>query len=79
MYNKFFFRNNMTERNVITMPNLTSKELDAIKEQADNEIVLIKKYRSFAEQSADSVLTSKWTQMADKHQQHYFTLMTHLN
>ncbi len=61
------------------MPNLTSKELTAIEEQCSNEILLIGKYRAYAAQSTDQTLKAKWTRMAEKHQQHYATLMKHLH
>ena len=69
---------NLNDERSFLMANLTSKELTAIEEQCSNEIILVKKYRSYAEQSTDQTLKTKWTQMADKHQQHYFTLMNHL-
>ncbi len=61
------------------MPNLTSKELTAIEEQCNNEMILIKKYRAYAAESTDQTLKTKWIRMADQHQQHYATLLKHLH
>lgn len=58
--------------------NLTVKELMALEDQLNNEQVLVKKYRSFAQRCQDAQLKAKCNQVADKHQQHFNTLMGYL-
>ena len=58
--------------------NLTMKELDAINEQLSREQVLVKKYRAFSSQCSDAQLKVTCNQIADKHQQHFNTLMGYL-
>ncbi len=60
------------------MSNITTKELTAIEDQLGTESNLVKKYRTFAQQCTDAQLKTKCTQIADKHQQHFNTLMTYL-
>lgn len=60
------------------MANLTDKELSAIDDQLNYEQVLVKKYRAFSQQCTDQVLKQKCNQIADRHQQHFNTLMTYL-
>lgn len=55
--------------------NLSAKELDAIEEQLRREQVLVKKYRAFSGQCSDAQLKVTCNRIADKHQQHYNTLM----
>jgi len=57
---------------------LTSKELMALEDQLGYEQVLIKKYRSFAGACKDAQLKARCNQIADKHQQHFNTLMGYL-
>ena len=61
------------------MANLTSKELTAIGDQLGIEENLIKKYKMYAQSSSDAQIKQKCTEIADKHQNHYNTLMGHLN
>lgn len=61
------------------MANLTSKELSAISDQLGIEQNLIKKYNMYAQTSADQCIKTKCEQIAQKHQNHYNTLMGHLN
>ncbi|MBQ2695723.1 MAG: spore coat protein [Clostridia bacterium] len=58
--------------------NLTTKELMALEDQLENEQVLVKKYREFANKCQDGQLKAKCNQIADKHQQHFNTLMGYL-
>lgn len=58
--------------------NLTIKELMALEDQLSREQVLVKKYRSFANDCQDAQLKAKCNQAADKHQQHFHTLMGYL-
>ncbi len=60
------------------MPNLTSKELSALEDQLAGEEILVKKYRSFAEQCTDNALKTKCTSIADTHQKHFNTLLGYL-
>lgn len=59
--------------------NLTSKELSALEDQLNYESVLIKKYRTFAQQCSDQALKNKCNQIADRHQSHYNTLLGYLS
>ena len=61
------------------MPNITSKELIALDDQLTMEQVLVKKYRTFANQCSDPQLREKCTQIADRHQAHFNTLIAHLS
>ncbi len=60
------------------MANLTTKELTALEEQLGSEQVLIKKYRTMANQCTDAGIKSHLETIAGRHQQHYDTLVNHL-
>jgi len=60
------------------MANLTSKELTILEDQISSEQNVISKFRMYAQTSVDSEIKNKWECMADKHQQHYDTLISHL-
>ena len=60
------------------MPNLTSKELAALEDQLAEEEILVKKYRTFADDCTDSALKSKCSAIADTHQKHFNTLLGYL-
>lgn len=60
------------------MANLTSKELSALEDQINYEQVLVKKYKAMACLCNDTKIRSNFDCYADKHQQHYDTLMTFL-
>ena len=60
------------------MPNLTSKELTALEDLLNNEMLAIKKSQAFAAQFTDPVLKSKCEQIANTHQQHYQKLLKFL-
>lgn len=61
------------------MATLTAKELTAIEDQLGIEQNLIKKYQMYASQSQDPQIKQKCTEMANKHQNHFNTLIGHLN
>lgn len=60
------------------MATLTTKELAALEDQLTTEQNVISKFRMYAQMSVDSDIKNKWECMADKHQNHYDTLITHL-
>ena len=60
------------------MSTITSKELTALEDQLNYEQMLVKKYRAFSSQCSDGVLKAKCSQIADKHQQHFNTLINYL-
>ena len=60
------------------MPNLTSKELNALSDQLDFEKVLHCKYLSAVQESQDQELKSKFQCCADQHKENFTTLMNHL-
>lgn len=61
------------------MATLTAKELTAIEDQMGIEQNLIKKFQMYAAQCQDPQIRQKCTEMANKHQNHFNTLMGHLN
>jgi hypothetical protein len=60
------------------MPNLTSKELMQLEDQLNGEVLLVTKFKNYANQCTDPELKSVLQQIAQKHQNHYATLMRHL-
>lgn len=60
------------------MTNLTTKELTALEETLGAEQVLIKKYRTMANQCNDTAIKSRLENIANRHQQHYNTLVNYL-
>jgi len=60
------------------MANLTSKELTILEDQITAEQNVVSKFRMYAQTSVDSEIKNKWECMADKHQYHYDTLVSHL-
>jgi hypothetical protein len=58
--------------------NLTTKELSLLEDQLSAEQVLVKKYRTVAGHCTDAQLQNACGQIADKHQQHFNTLMGYL-
>lgn len=60
------------------MANLTSKELTALEDQLGYEQVLIKKYRTMANQCNDTALKTRLECISGKHQQHYDKLAGYL-
>lgn len=61
------------------MATLTTKELSAIEDQLSMEQTLIKKFNAYATMCTDPQIKTKCQQIAAQHQQHYNTLMNHLN
>lgn len=61
------------------MANLTTKELAAIEDQLEMEQNTIKKFQMYASQTTDPQLKTRCEQIASKHQNHFNTLMGHLN
>lgn len=57
---------------------LTSKELSWIEDQLTLEQLLIKKYRTAAETTTDTAIAGKMRSIAERHEQHYKTLLNHL-
>ena len=60
------------------MASLTAKELSALEDTIQSEQVLIKKYKAMACLCNDTKIQSDFNCIADKHQQHYDTLMSFL-
>jgi len=58
--------------------NLTAKELSALEDQLNHEQTLVKKYRAMACLCNDTKIEADFTNIAEKHQQHYNTLLTFL-
>ena len=61
------------------MATLTAKELSALEDQLNQEVTLIKKYRAYSNLCTDPSLKTVCDQVADMHQKHFDTLMTHLS
>ncbi len=61
------------------MANLTSKELSAIEDQLNCEQMLIKKYKAYAQSASDPQIKNTCEEIANKHKQHFNTLMGYLN
>lgn len=61
------------------MANLTAKELSLLEDQLGHEQTLVKKYRQYAAMCSDPQLQSKCGQLAQKHTDHYNTLLNQLN
>jgi len=61
------------------MANLSAKELTALEDQLGMEQLMVKKYRTYAGTASDAALKSHCEQIANQHQQHYQTLLNHLN
>ena len=60
------------------MPNLSSKELNALSDQLDFERVLHCKYLAAVQECQDQELKQKFQCCADQHMQNYTTLLNHL-
>jgi len=61
------------------MPNLTAEELKALEDELNCEQLLVKKYHSYASLAQDTVIRDSCLQIANRHKQHFDTLMSHLN
>ncbi|MBP3336811.1 MAG: spore coat protein [Clostridia bacterium] len=55
--------------------SLTEKELENVGLSLAKEQVLVRKYRTFSSLCSDAELKKKLGEIADKHQQHFNTLM----
>ncbi len=60
------------------MANLSAKELTALEDQLGSEQTLIKQYRAMACLCNDMNIQQEFNNIAERHQQHYNTLMTFL-
>jgi rubrerythrin len=60
------------------MANLTSKELSAIEDQLNQEQILIKKFKAYAQSATDPQIKNSCEQIANQHKQHFNTLMGYL-
>jgi ferritin len=60
------------------LANLTSKELSALEDQLNAEQTLVTKYQAMAGLCNDTQIQKCMNDFAQKHQQHYNTLMTFL-
>lgn len=61
------------------MATLTAKELTAIEDQLGIEQNLVKKYNMYAQHCQDAQIKGKCEQIANKHQEHFNTLLGQLN
>lgn len=57
------------------MANLTSKELSALEDQISHEETLVKKYEAMAFLCNDTKIQRDFNNIANKHRQHYNTLV----
>lgn len=60
------------------MNELTQQELLLLEKQLENELILIKKCKGFAQAVQDSKLKTKIEQVAAQHENHYEKLLSHL-
>jgi len=60
------------------MANLTTKELSALEDQIGVEQTLVKKYQAMACLCSDPQIQQELNGYAQKHQEHFNTLMTFL-
>ena len=60
------------------MASLTSKELTAIEDQLTMEQNIVSKFKMYSSTAVDSEIKDKCDCIAQKHQQHYDTLISQL-
>lgn len=60
------------------MANLTSKELSALEDQINCEQTLVKKYQAMSSLCTDPVIQQELSGYAQKHRQHFDTLVSFL-
>ncbi|MDR2648085.1 MAG: spore coat protein [Oscillospiraceae bacterium] len=60
------------------MAALTQKELLALEDQLNAEQLLVKKFKSYATAAQDGQIRTTCEQQANRHKQHYDTLMGYL-
>lgn len=58
---------------------LTTKELAGIEDALSHEQLLVKKFRNYASIAQDPAIKAQAEQIADRHLQHFETLLGHLN
>ena len=61
------------------MANLTTEELKAIEDQLGAELLIIKKFKSYAVLSTDAQIKTQCEQIAGRHQNHFDRLLSYLN
>lgn len=61
------------------MPNLTTQELQMIRQSLENEKSLIQLYRTASQTTDDPVLRGKWEEITAAHQEHWNRLLGYLN
>lgn len=64
-----------TNKGGILLANLTSTELQALEDQMGQEQTLIKKYQAMANLCGDTQIQQCLNDFANKHQQHFNSLM----
>lgn len=60
------------------MAQITSKELSSLSDLLGAEQLLVNKYKTFASETQDAALRSKYEQIAARHQQHFDMLFSYL-
>lgn len=60
------------------MNQLTEKELTGLNELLDEEELLVKKFQMLAQHSQDTEVKSKFTEIANMHQEHFKSLYAQL-
>ena len=60
------------------MANLTAKELSALEDTIGSEQTLVKKYEAMACLCTDTKIQQDFSNFANKHRQHYNTLVSFL-
>lgn len=60
------------------MSDLTVNELMSVKENLHNELLMVKKYKLYAQVCDDPQLRQKCEQVASEHQDHYLRLLNQL-
>lgn len=59
--------------------NLTNKELNYLEDNLNHEMLLVKKFRAYADQCQDPTLKQTCNKIADKHAGHFDILLHYLN
>lgn len=60
------------------MDQLSEKELMALNELLNEEELLVKKFKMLSEHSQDTEVKAKFTEIANKHQEHFKSLYAQL-
>ncbi|MDA8212973.1 MAG: spore coat protein [Clostridia bacterium] len=61
------------------MNTLTTRELSCIQDHLNQEALVVKKFRSTAQQTTDPQLRNLYEHAANTHEKHFKMLMQHLN